>query len=84
MYCRHCTRRPFAGGRERDSSSAQIDRFVAYLQRHPEVRDVIISGGDPLTQTDAKLNDVPDSPARVPTVEIIRIGSRLPIALPSG
>jgi len=82
MYCRHCTRRRFAGGRERDTSSAQIDRFVAYLQRHSEVRDVIISGGDPLTQTDAKLNDVLTRLREVPTVEIIRIGSRLPITLP--
>ena len=67
--------------REHDASRTQLDRYLAYLQRHPEVRDVIISGGDPLTQTDAKLNDFLVRRA-VPTVEIIRIGSRLPIVLP--
>jgi lysine 2,3-aminomutase len=82
MYCRHCTRRRFAGSREHDASRSQIDRYLAYLQRHPEVRDVIVSGGDPLTQTDAKLNDFLERLRAVPTVEIIRIGSRLPITLP--
>lgn len=82
MYCRHCTRRRFAGSREHDASRNQLDRYLAYLQRHPEVRDVILSGGDPLTQTDTKLNDFLVRLRAVPTVEIIRIGSRLPITLP--
>mgnify|MGYP005835041695 CR=1 FL=1 len=82
MYCRHCTRRRFAGAREHDASKALLDRYIAYLQRHPEVRDVIVSGGDPLTQTDARLDDFLTRLRSVPTVEILRIGSRLPIVLP--
>ncbi len=82
MYCRHCTRRRFAGSREHDTSKTQLDRYIAYLTRHPEVRDVILSGGDPLTQTDARLEDFLLRLRSVPSVEIIRLGSRLPITLP--
>lgn len=82
MYCRHCTRRRFAGGRERDASATQLDRYLDYLSRHPEVRDVILSGGDPLTWTDQKLDDFLTRLRAVTSVEIVRIGSRLPITLP--
>jgi len=82
MYCRHCTRRRFAGSRERDTSRVQLDRCLDYLKRHPEVRDVIVSGGDPLTLTDAKLDEILARLRAIPSVEIIRLGSRLPITLP--
>jgi lysine 2,3-aminomutase len=82
MYCRHCTRRRFAGSHEHDASSSQLDKYLEYLRRHPEVRDVILSGGDPLTLADARLNDFLLRLRAIPSVEIIRVGSRLPITLP--
>jgi len=81
-YCRHCTRKRVAGWREAAITSAGLRRAVSYLHEHPEVKDVIISGGDPLTLATDVLRRVLAAVREVPSVEIIRIGTRVPVTLP--
>lgn len=82
VYCRHCNRRRLANGPERDASRAQLDRCLAYLKCHPEVREVILSGGDPFTWSDARLDDLLGQLRKISSVDVIRIGTRLPVVLP--
>jgi len=82
MYCRHCTRRRKAGDTDKALPLDYVDKAVEYLKVHPEVRDVLISGGDPLTLPTDHLESIIKRIASVPTVEIIRIGSRIPVVLP--
>ena len=82
MYCRFCTRKRKVGGEEMRISSATIDAGIAYIAEHPEIRDVIISGGDPLLLADEKLDAILGRVRAIPHVEIIRIGSRVPVVLP--
>jgi lysine 2,3-aminomutase len=80
MYCRHCTRkRLMRVGAARD---IQFDAMIRYIAAHPEVRDVIISGGDPLLLPIARLEEVLARVRAIAHVEIIRIGSRVPCVLP--
>ena len=80
MYCRHCTRKRLmaAGAVPR----IDLDRMVDYIARHREVRDVIVSGGDPLTLSTARLEEVLRKLRAIPHVEVIRIGTRVPCVLP--
>jgi len=82
MLCRHCTRkREWKHGtwvRDQD----QIEAMLTYIRRHKNIRDVIISGGDPLTLSTRRLEEVISSLRRINHVEIIRIGSRYPVVLP--
>jgi lysine 2,3-aminomutase len=82
MYCRHCTRKRIAGTRESSISPHRLRQVVEYLTAHPEISDVIISGGDPLTMSDAHLETVLSAVRSVPSVQIIRIGTRVPVVLP--
>ena len=82
MYCRHCTRKRIAGVRESVISPTRLREAVDYLQAHPEVHDVIISGGDPFTLTTDALQRVLAAIRSVPTVDVIRIGTRTPVTLP--
>lgn len=82
MYCRHCTRKRIAGTRETAISSRRLRQVVEYLQAHSEISDVIISGGDPLTMTDTALEAVLSAVRSIPTVQVIRIGTRVPVVLP--
>jgi len=81
-YCRHCTRKRIAGMRESSISNRRLERVVDYLKNHDEIRDVIISGGDPLTLSDAALDRILSAVRSVQTVEVIRIGTRVPVVLP--
>jgi lysine 2,3-aminomutase len=81
-YCRYCTRKRVAGHRETTTAAAQLGEMKAYLSSHPEVRDVIVSGGDPLTMPTEALERVLATIRSVPTVEVIRIGTRCPAVLP--
>lgn len=81
LYCRHCTRRRIVGDQEA-MSTAMLDRAIAYIREHPEVRDVLISGGDPLAVPDRRLEYVIKNLRAIPHVEIIRIGTRMPVVLP--
>jgi len=82
MYCRHCTRKRVAGMRETCITSLQLRQATAYIAAHPEIRDVIISGGDPFTLATDALERIVAAVRAVPSVEIIRIGSRTPVTLP--
>ncbi|HEM47163.1 MAG TPA: KamA family radical SAM protein, partial [Alphaproteobacteria bacterium] len=82
MYCRHCTRKRVAGQRETSISATRLRQVTTYLSQHPEIRDVIISGGDPLTMPTEALERVLAALRAIPSVEIIRIGSRVPVTLP--
>jgi len=82
MYCRHCTRKRIAGTRESSISPRRLAQVVEYLRATPEINDVIISGGDPLTMPDAMIESVLSAIRSVPSVQIIRIGTRVPVVLP--
>jgi lysine 2,3-aminomutase len=82
VYCRHCTRKRVAGTRETTISKRRLELTVAYLKEHPEIHDVIVSGGDPLTLATEQLEEVLASLRQVPSVQIVRIGTRVPVVLP--
>jgi lysine 2,3-aminomutase len=81
-YCRHCTRKRMAGHRESAISMARLRQVIAYLNEHPEVHDVIVSGGDPFTMATEHLEQVLAALRTVPSVEVVRIGTRVPVVLP--
>jgi lysine 2,3-aminomutase len=82
IYCRHCNRRRLVGQAESSISRQDLDDAVGYIRRTPAIRDVLISGGDPLTLSTDKLEEVIAAVRAIPHVEIIRIGSRVPVVLP--
>ncbi|MBQ9535198.1 MAG: lysine 2,3-aminomutase [Clostridia bacterium] len=82
MYCRHCTRRRFAGQTDAMVATDQIDKCIEYVEKHPEVRDVLLSGGDALMLTDDMLEYIIKRLRAIPHVEIVRIGSRTPVVMP--
>ncbi len=82
MNCRHCTRRRLVGFEDVHMSSANIDKAIEYIRRTPEVRDVLISGGDPLVLTDEMLEGIIKKIRAIEHVEIIRIGTRTPVVMP--
>ena len=81
-YCRHCTRRRLVGQKDCSMPKSQIDACIEYIRAHEEVRDVLLSGGDALLQSDAMLEYVLSSLREISHVEIIRIGTRTPVVLP--
>jgi len=82
MYCRHCTRRRFAGHHDMAPPQSQIDACIEYVRQTPSVRDVLLSGGDALLISDKKLEEILKKLKEIPHVEIIRIGSRAPVTNP--
>ncbi len=82
MYCRHCTRRRFAGQRDGELPSDKIQMGIDYIARTPEVRDVLLSGGDALMISDTMLESILKRLRAIPHVEIIRIGTRIPVVCP--
>jgi len=82
MYCRHCTRRRFAGQLDKPLRRDEIDSAIRYIQETPEVRDVLLSGGDPLLLGDEILDYILKKLREIRHVEIIRIGTRTPVVLP--
>ena len=81
-YCRHCTRKRVAGMQESSISARRLAQVTAYLTAHPEIEDVIVSGGDPLTMATEALDRVLTALRSVPSVSIIRIGTRVPVVMP--
>ncbi len=80
-YCRYCTRSRLVGHRGEDSSD-KWDAALSYIAADRTIRDVLISGGDPLTLSDEKLNSLLTKLRLIPHVEIIRIGTKVPAVLP--
>ncbi|GAB4389801.1 KamA family radical SAM protein [Albidovulum sp.] len=83
-YCRYCTRSRMVGdpGGEYGFSRAQWEKALAYIEAHPEIRDVLLSGGDPLTLADDKLDWLLGRLRAIRHVEFIRIGTKIPTVLP--
>lgn len=81
-YCRHCTRRRFAGQTDCMMKTEYIDRAIEYIKNTPQVRDVLLSGGDPLLLGDKALENIISKLRAIEHVEIIRIGSRVPVVMP--
>jgi len=82
MYCRHCTRRRFAGASDAALPTSQIDNAIDYIAKTPQIRDVVLSGGDALLVSDEKLEYIIKRLRDISHVEIIRIGSRVPVVMP--
>jgi len=83
VYCRYCTRSRLVGKTgEYHFNQAQFQRAIDYIAAHPEIRDVLISGGDPLTMGDDRLEWLLKSLRNIPHVEFVRIGSKVPASLP--
>ena len=82
MYCRHCTRRRFAGQKDCAVPMAQIKACIEYIRQHEEVRDVLLSGGDALMLSDGLLEKIISELRAIEHVEIIRIGTRTPVVCP--
>lgn len=82
MYCRHCTRRRFAGQKDGSSPSERIDQAIEYIARTPQIRDVLLSGGDALLVPDARIEYILKKLREIPHVEVIRFGSRTPVVMP--
>jgi lysine 2,3-aminomutase len=82
-YCRYCTRSRMVGHqRNHCLNTEQWEQGLAYIASHPEVRDVLLSGGDPLTLADGQLEWLLAHLRRIPHVELIRIGTKVPVVLP--
>jgi lysine 2,3-aminomutase len=82
MYCRHCTRRRLVGEEDKCISQEQLSKAIDYIRKTERVRDVLISGGDPLTLSDDLIEKIVKEVRAIPHVEIIRIGTRVPVTMP--
>ena len=82
MYCRHCTRRRFAGQTDNECSSDRIEKALEYIEKTECVRDVLLSGGDALMVSDKRLEYIISRLRQIPHVEIVRLGTRTPVVCP--
>lgn len=81
-YCRYCTRSRLVSNAQDYNFHPEYEEGLRYIAAHPEIRDVLLSGGDPLLLSDAKLEHLLSRLRAIPHVEFIRIGSRIPVFLP--
>jgi lysine 2,3-aminomutase len=81
-YCRYCTRSRIVGDPSATFSRAEFEMQIEYLKRTPQVRDVLLSGGDPLVLAPRILEEILSRLREIPHIEIVRIGSRVPVFLP--
>ncbi len=81
-YCRYCTRSRLVSNAAGYDFHPEFERQIEYIRNHPEVRDVLLSGGDPLLLSDDKLESLLKQLRAIPHVEFLRIGTRIPIFLP--
>ena len=79
VYCRYCTRSRLVGSGKHE---VDFEETYQYLREHPEIRDVLISGGDPLVMSDERLEDIIKNLRAIEHIEIIRIGTKIPVVLP--
>jgi lysine 2,3-aminomutase len=81
-YCRYCTRSRLVSQGELEPMGRRVEAVLTYLKAHHEVRDVLISGGDPLLMSDATLDKLLGRLREIPHIEFLRIGTRIPSFLP--
>lgn len=82
MYCRHCTRKRKVGDQDSIPNKEVIRKGIEYIKNTPQVRDVLLSGGDPFMLSDDYLDWILGEIRAIPHVEVIRIGTRMPVVLP--
>ena len=82
VYCRYCTRRRLVGSNERSISQGNFEEVLKYLKSHRKVRDVLVSGGDPLLLENERLEEILSRLRALPHIELLRIGTRVPVTLP--
>ncbi len=82
MYCRHCTRKRKVGDMDSIPNKAQLIKGIEYIKNTPQVRDVLLSGGDPLMLPDSYLDWLLSEITAIPHVQVVRIGTRMPVVLP--
>jgi lysine 2,3-aminomutase len=82
MYCRHCTRKRKVGDSDSVPREEDILEGIEYIRNHPAIRDVLLSGGDPFMLPDDFLDWILGELRSIPHVEVIRIGTRVPVVLP--
>ncbi|NQS75689.1 MAG: lysine 2,3-aminomutase [Peptococcaceae bacterium] len=82
MYCRHCTRKRKVGDNNTSIMDRDINQGIDYIKKHPEIRDVLLSGGDPLILPNACLERILRKVREIPHVQVIRIGTRVPVVMP--
>lgn len=82
VYCRYCTRKHFTGADQAFIKESEFQSAISYIQAHKGIREVILSGGDPLTLSDTNLERVLIELRRIEHIEIIRIGTRMPVVCP--
>jgi lysine 2,3-aminomutase len=83
VYCRFCFRRRPVSGPPEDFSESALEQALDWIRSTPAIRDVLITGGDPLMLSDARIQDILGRLRSIPHVEVIRIGTRAPVTLPS-
>ncbi|MCR3905512.1 MAG: lysine 2,3-aminomutase [Tenericutes bacterium] len=81
-YCRHCTRRRFAGQKDAELKIEQIDKAIEYIKNHPEINDVLLSGGDAFMASDERIEYILKKLREIKHVEVIRFGTRTPVVMP--
>jgi lysine 2,3-aminomutase len=82
VYCRYCTRRRLVGSHERSITQGNFEEVLKYLKSHRKVRDVLLSGGDPLLLENERLEEILSRLRALPHIELLRIGTRAPVTLP--
>jgi len=82
MYCRHCTRRRFAGQKDGEMKLENIDRAINYIREHEEVNDVLLSGGDAFMVSDERIEYILKKLREIDHVQVIRFGTRTPVVMP--
>jgi lysine 2,3-aminomutase len=82
VYCRYCTRRRLVGSNERSITQGNFEEVMKYLKTHRKVRDVLLSGGDPLLLENERLEEILSPLRALPHIELLRIGTRVPVTLP--
>lgn len=82
MYCRHCTRRRLVGATDAAFSVEAYEPAFQYLENTPQIRDVVISGGDPLTLSDEAIDYILKRITSIPHIEMVRLGTRTPCVMP--
>jgi lysine 2,3-aminomutase len=81
-YCRYCTRSRLVSNAQDYNFHPEYEQGLRYIEAHPEIRDVLLSGGDPLLLSDKKIEHLLSRLRAIPHLEFIRIGSRIPVFLP--
>jgi len=82
MYCRHCTRKRLWREKSPEPTLRDIDKALSYVMNNRQIREVIVSGGDPLTLPTEKLDYILAAMAKIPHIEVVRIGTRAPVVMP--